>query len=492
MKFIIKVSPEIIIKSKPVRKRTIKLLSKNINIFLKEYKENLKVFSLWDKIEIVAWENLISLKDEIVKILMRIPWIYTISEVIEKDFVDFENVFLETKDYFLDKISNKTFALRVHRTWIHDFNSMQAERQIGGMFLKNAINTKVNLSNPDYTIYIEIRDDKFFVIKDTFYWVGWYPVSFQWKVLSLISWWFDSGVSTYLSMKRWCEVDFLFFNLWGNAHELGVKQVANYLWNNFSRNYNAKFITLNFEELVKEILTKINHKYRWIILKRSMLKCASIVWQKEHFALIKWDSLWQVSSQTLINMSVINKASSMLVLRPLITYDKQEIINISKHIGTFSFACNMPEYCGVISDKPATKSEESVIIEEEKNLSEDIFERVISNKKVESIKQVLSEDLECLEKWLETVYLPSFGEIVIDIRDEEKKAKFPLILNWIELLSIPFYDINHLFTTLDQTKTYLFYCERGVLSKLHALYLKEKWFNNIKVLRLEEGIKCKK
>lgn len=494
MKFIIKVSSEIIIKSKPVRKRTIRLLTRNIKVFLNDYKQYINIHDSWDRIDIEVDNNLEeSKKKEIINILSFIPWINSFYEVKEKDFKDLDSLFLEVKDFFVDSLTWKTFVVRVHRTWRHIFNSMEAERKLGGLFLQNATNTKVNLKNPDITIQIDIKEDKYFVINHRFSWIGWYPVWFQEKVLSLISWWFDSGVSTFLSMRRGCEVNFLFFNLGWTAHELWVKQVASYLSNKFSKNYKAKFITINFEEIVKVLITKVNHKYRWIILKRLMLKCASEVWQKWHFALIKWDSLWQVSSQTLINMSVINKASSMLVLRPLITYDKQEIIDISKKIWTYNFACNMPEYCGVISDRPATRSEEADILKEEENIDKELITNAINTKKIEKIWDLLSEDLGGLEKWLEVSYLPSSNEIVIDIREEEKRIKNPLKINEITIINIPFFDINHKFPTLDQNKTYLFYCERGVLSKLHALYLKEKGFNNIKVLRFENNqIKCKK
>lgn len=493
MKFIIKVSPEIIIKSKPVRKRTIRLLAKNIKVFLSNYLEEIDVHDTWDRIDINMPKTYDETKKkEIIKIMSFIPGIHNFYEVKEEGFISLDDTFENIKDLFLDKIRDKSFVVRIHRTGSHSFNSMEAERYIGGLFLKNATNAKVNLKNPDETINIDIKSDKYFIINNKYNWIWWYPVSFQWKVLSLISGWFDSWVSTYLSMKRWCEVDFLFFNLWGKAHELWVKQVASYLWKNFSPNYKARFTTINFEDVVKEILTKINHKYRGIILKRFMLKCACEVGQRVHLALVKWDSLWQVSSQTLSNMAVIDKASSMLVLRPLITYDKLDIINISKMIWTYNFACNMPEYCGVISDRPATKSEESEILEEEKNIDEICLKKAVETRKVEKMVDLLKEDLWELETSLDVVYLPWKDEIVIDLRDEEKIEKNPLTLSWVNILNIPFYDINSRFPSLDHSKTYLFYCERGVLSKLHTLYLKEKWFQNIKVLRYDNNkIKCK-
>lgn len=493
MTIIIKISPEVMIKSKPVRKRTIQLLTNNINIFLKDFSQKIKILALRDKIIIDFKSEINEIEiNEIIKILAFIPWIYNFSSVIKWSLSDLDNLYLETKDIFLEQIKNKTFVVRVHRTWKHNFKSIDAEKYLWWLFLNNSNNAKVKLENPDVTINFEINQTNYFVIQNKYYWIWWYPVSFQWKVLSLISGWFDSWVSTFLSMKRWCEVDFLFFNLGWYAHELGVKQVSYYLWKNFSKNYSSNFITINFEEIIKELLTKIDHKYRWIILKRIMLKCASAVWQKSHFALVKWDSLWQVSSQTLVNMSVVDSSSSMLVLRPLITYDKQEIVDISKKIWTFDYACNMPEYCWVISDKPATKSDEDTILKEEEKLWDLLIQNAINNQKIESIKNVIYSDEDDKNIWVEISYLAWNNEIIIDIREPEKIKKNPLNLKWIDILHIPFYEINHIFVTLEQNKNYLLYCDKWVLSKLHILYLKEKWFHNIKVFRpLKNETNCK-
>jgi thiamine biosynthesis protein ThiI len=358
------------------------------------------------------------------------------------------------------------------------------ERYLWWWLLKESNNATVDLHNPDITVNIEVKDKKIHIVKNRIEWLSGYPVWFQDKVLSLISGWFDSGVSTFSMMKRWCEVDYLFFNLGWSAHELWVKQVSYYLWKNFSVPHKrARFITVNFEELIKELLEKVNHKYRWILLKRYMLKAASIISENCYYALIKWDSLGQVSSQTLKNMHVIDKASTNLVLRPLIASNKQDIIDISKQIGTYNFACNMPEYCWVISDKPSTWASEEDILNEEKNITQDLLSRCVLNRKTEFVKEMMQQYTWKDATILDVVFLPGDNEIVIDIRENATIEKNPLVLEWVEILKIPFYDLNHRFTDLDNSKTYLLYCEKWVLSNLHWLYLKEKGFDNIKVYR---------
>ena len=495
MKFLIKPFPEIMIKSKPVKKRFMQILWNNIRERLKQDFDDFKVQVFWDKLEVsLTWED----NKKIVKILSRIPWIEFFLEVLEFDVIwktkqeQFDFIFQKTKEYFLDKIENKSFVSRVKRSGQHDYNSIDLERYIWWGLLKFSNNARVQLKDPDITVNIEIKDDKLFLVVEKHFWIWGYPVWTQDKVLTLISWWFDSGVSSFSLCKRWAKVDYLFFNLWGTAHELWVKQVAYYLWKNFSAGYKARFITIKFEEIVKQLVTKIDHKYRWIILKRLFLMVAdNLAQEHKYYAIVKWDSLWQVSSQTLKNMFIVDKASSTLVLRPLISFNKQEIVDLSKKIWTYEFACNMPEYCWVISDKPATAADLNKVLKEEENFDFDLLKNAIENKKVQKIDEVLLDKVDWED--VEVSYVPWEDEIVIDIREEADKKKNKLLIDKVEILEIPFYDINSKFPKLDQTKTYLFYCDKGVLSRLHAQYLKEQWFNNIKIYRyLEKWCKLKK
>ena len=395
----------------------------------------------------------------------------------------FDDILEKVSEFYLDKISGHTFVVRVNRSGLHNFSSIDLERYVGGGLLERSENAKVKLKNPDITVLIEVKEDMFYIVKSNIEGVWWYPVWFQEKVVSLISGGFDSGVSTFSMMKRGCLVDYLFFNLWWSAHELWVKQVAYHLWENFSTPHKrARFITVNFEEVIQELLTKVHHKYRGIILKRFMLKISSMIAEEHYYAIVKWDSLWQVSSQTLKNMNVIDRASSTLVLRPLISHNKQEIVDISKDIGTYDFACNMPEYCGVISDKPATGARLEVVLEEEQQIAPEVLERAFSSLKVQFVKDIIGEYTSASESELDLVLDLSGGDIIIDIREEREKKKFPLIVD-VDIVDIPFFEINHRFKDLDQSKQYLFYCEKGVLSRLYGLYLREKGFNNIKIFR---------
>ena len=470
-----------------------KLLQKNIRRHLEFEKIEAEVWGNWDFISVKEIENK-SPFFSLSQVLARIPWIGSLQEILETEYRDFDDACKKTLKYFSDKVEGKTFCVRVKRTGNHDFNSIDLERYIWGGIAQHVPGVSVNLKNPEYTIMLEVRDKKFRIIKEKIYGVGGYPISFQDRVVSLISGGFDSGVSTYSMMKRGCEVDYLFFNLGWSAHELWVKQVAFYLWKMFGVSHKrARFISIPFDGVLKELLTKVDARYRGVLLKRYMLKVASMVSKDHYYAIVKWDSLGQVSSQTLKNMHVIDKASDTLVLRPLISQNKQEIVDISKKIGTYNFACNMPEYCGVISDKPATGATLEQVGEQEIKVDEWVLTEAFENRSVEFVKEMLDSYAWENAGEIETVLLPGQDEVIIDIREPIKTKKQPFTLEWVEVQSIPFFDINHVFKDLDQSKTYLFYCEKWVLSNLHGLYLKEQGFSNIKVLRpIEKDKVCGK
>lgn len=125
---------------------------------------------------------------------------------------------------------------------------------MGGGFNQHVESAKVKLTRPDVTINLEIEDDKLILVNARYEGIGGFPIGTQEDVLSLISGGYDSGVSSYMLMRRGSRVHYCFFNLGGSAHEIGVKQVAHYLWNRFGRSHKVHFVAVDFEPVVAEIL----------------------------------------------------------------------------------------------------------------------------------------------------------------------------------------------------------------------------------------------
>ena len=483
MKFIIKLFPEIMIKSDSVRKRFIKILTSNIrNVLLRET-ENVAVIRNWDFIEVRA--KVAEEAPMVLDLLQRTPGIHHILEVEEYPFETMHDIFEQTLAQVRSQLENKTFCVRVRRKGKHEFRSLDVERYVGGGLNQHIESARVKLTQPDVTIRIDIEHDKMLLVKARHEGLGGYPIGTQEDVLSLISGGFDSGVSSYMLIRRGSRVHYCFFNLGGAAHEIGVKQMAYHIWSRYSTSHKVRFVAINFENVVGEILEKVDNGQMGVVLKRMMVRAASKVAQRFDIqAIVTGEALGQVSSQTLTNLRLIDKAADTLVLRPLITHDKEQIIAMAKTIGTDDIAKSMPEFCGVISKNPTVKAIESRILEEEGHFNFDVLEEAVQQAQYLDIREIAQQTEQEVTS-VETTSELGENDVILDIRSPEETEESPFTLEGVTVKVLPFYKLSSQFGSLDQSKQYLLYCQRGVMSKLQALYLKENGFSNVKVFRMK-------
>ena len=490
MHFIVKVFPEIIIKSPPVRKRFIKQLRDNLRRLLADLGVDIDVQRDWEKIEVVAPGADASVTAQVAEVLAHTPGIANFSLIQAYPLGDLEDIFQKVLPHWRDALAGKTFCVRVKRHGKHDFSSVDVEKFVGGGLLHNSQAKGVDLHNPDVIVPLEIKWERLFVIARKTQGLGGFPLGAQDPVLSLISGGFDSTVSTYLCIKRGLRAHYCFFNLGGRAHEIGVKEVAYYLWNKYGASHRVKFVTVPFEDVVREILEKVENAYMGVVLKRMMLRAAEQVAESlEIPALVTGESVAQVSSQTLVNLNVIDRATDMVVLRPLATMDKGEIIDISRKIGTETFAASMPEYCGVISVNPTTRAKLARVEAEEENFDMAVLQRAIDERIAQNIDEIV-DDLNADLTVPIVADVVGADQVVIDIRHPDEEEANPLNLLNVTIEKIPFYSLNKQFPQLDTSKQYLLYCQKGVMSQLHAANLKDAGHTNIGVYRPEPKSAC--
>lgn len=481
MKFIVKPHPEIFVKSDSVRKRFTKILESNIRNIIKRRTESVAVFNRRDHIEVAAQSD--QYYQEALEILTHTPGIQQVLEVQQSEFKDMHDIYEQVLALSRNNIEGKTFVVRAKRRGKHDFTSIDVERYVGGGLNQAVESAKVQLKNPDVTINIEIADELLNQVIARYKGLGGFPLGTQEDLLSLISGGFDSGVSSYLHIKRGSKVHYCFFNLGGPAHEIGVKQVAHYLWNKYGSSAKVRFISVDFEPVVAEILEKVDDGQMGVVLKRMFMRAAGMIAHKLNIeALVTGEALGQVSSQTLTNLRHIDGVTDTLILRPLINWDKEEIIKVAREIGTEDFAKTMPEYCGVISKSPTVKAVKAKLEAEEAKFDFSILEHVVYNARQMDIRDIEKESQEQAPE-VEQVAAIEKDAVVLDIRSPDEEDDKPLLIEGVEVKHLPFYKLSTQFGDLDQSKTYLLYCARGVMSRLQALYLKEQGFNNIKVYR---------
>lgn len=480
MKFIVKFFSEITIKSRPVRKTLVKQLRQNIRQVLREYDDDVVVAGNWDFIEIQSERD--ELREQFIARLENIAGIAHFQFVREFEFQSLDHLVDEAIVSYGDLLTDAVFAVRVKRVGVHDFSSVEAERYVGGCLKAKCRALAVRLKNPEVLVPIEIRDQRVWIVEQRIEGLGGYPLGAHDSVLSLISGGYDSTVSSYMTMSRGLKTHFCFFNLGGDAHEIGVKQVSWFLWEKYGSNLGVKFITIPFEEVVAEILTKVDNSQMGVILKRMMLRAASRVMEELGAkALVTGESVAQVSSQTLVNLKVIDEVTNDLVLRPLITTDKQDIIDVATNIGTAPFAASMPEYCGVISVKPTTRAKSFKIEHQESKFDFAILDAAVENAVSLSIRSVMADVEKQYQGDVPLIRMPVDDEVIIDIRHPDEVEKQPLKVNGRPVITIPFFTLEKNWDESNNDRMRLLYCGKGVMSRIHASHLLGKGYKNIGV-----------
>lgn len=479
MKLLIRPSAEVAIKSKPVRRQQMRQLRQNIRKLLTRLSPSVSVDGTWDRVE-VAFPDDENLLGPVLETLGRMPGISTIQEISVFPLLDLDDIAEQACQVFKDRLSGKTFAVRARRHGNHSFTSTDLARHVGAALLSRTDAAGVRLKDPDLEVQIAVQGDQYRISHHKHRGAGGYPTGSIESVMTLISGGYDSSVAAYLMMRRGLRTHFLFFNLGGAAHEAGVRQVVAHLWERYGASHSVKFISVPFEGVVAEIMKSVNHRHWGVVLKRQMLRAASDIAESLNVVgLVMGDAVAQVSSQTLTNLNVVDQASAQVVLRPLIAMDKEQIIRIAEDIGTEPYARNMPEYCGVISRKPATRAKLVRVEADEAQMDPAVLERAIAERTEVPISRLMESTLTPEE--VELVHTPGIDDVIIDVRHPDEMERAPLRLTNNTVLSIPFYELNRKLPELPADRQYLLYCDQGTMSRLHAGHFKAGGRNNVKV-----------
>lgn len=476
-KFILKFFPEIMIKGSSAKRQMVGQLYTNLITLLERIHADIKVRKFSDKIEILTP---IEMLPEVRVVLLNTPGIEQVLEVLQFDNMDsLEKIKHKVGEIVGASLKDKTFAVRAKRTGTHSFKSTELERTVGGYLLAHTDAKGVDLHNSDITVKMELIESQLNIITTRYKGLSGFPIGTQGDILSLMSGGFDSTVASYLTMKRGIKTHFIFFNLGGMAHEIGVKQVALYLWSKFGSSHRVKFISVPFDDVLTEIFRSTAPTYMGVTLKRLMLMASEkIADELEIDALLTGESVAQVSSQTLRNLALIDQVSNKLILRPLSTMNKPDIMAIADDIGTRHFAESMPEYCGVISQNPITHGSFKRMEREAKKFDYRVLDKAVEDAQSIYVDEVI-DDVSNLAPIEVVNDLDSGDYVVIDIRAEDE-----CIETSCESIKIPFHKLKTEFSKLPQDREYLLYCEKGIMSQLHAQYLRDaNKSENVRVYR---------
>lgn len=299
---------------------------------------------------------------DFLKEVSGIVW-YAMVKCIKK--TELEKTVIELASGSLDSaiaplgINSKTFRVKVKRAdKKFPGTSTEIEKNLGAVILKNTKWNKVKLKNPDQTFYIDINQKEIFVYSDKIKGMGGLPVGTAGKVMVLLSGGIDSPVASYLMAKRGCKVDFVHFAASLPQQLDAEKYKINKLAEVISKyTLDSKLFILPYTYFRAALMNKWAD-YELILFRRFMMKIAQeLALKNKAQALVTGDNLSQVASQTMENLVSVSKSVDLPILRPLLTYDKIEIIDIAKKINTYESSIEpYQDCCALVSDNPRTKS----------------------------------------------------------------------------------------------------------------------------------------
>ena len=279
-----------------------------------------------------------------------------------------------------------SFAVRAKRQHKTGLTSQELGTEIGSFIHDHIPGLVVDLDDPDYEIFIEVRDFGGLVYDRRIPGPGGLPWGTQGRVLVLLSSGIDSPVASYLAMKRGCEITHLYLDAgrWA-GRDVTTAAIDNHRKLSLWCAGNPLSMVIAGSEPLFDRMTrlKIPPRYRCVICKRYMQKVAGRLLAHEGaLAVVTGENLGQVASQTLANLGVISDAVTVPVLRPLITYDKEETITLARRIGTFD-ATPGDLACRAVPKMPATAAAlDEVRTYEEKMGIDELVEYAITHVRV--------------------------------------------------------------------------------------------------------------
>lgn len=375
---------------------------KNRNVFVKQLRRNIvQALARFENVKVTSTYNRIVIElnghagHEVMNHVKPIFGISSLSLGVRtpKDLDQIIETSLE-----LMKSKSGTFKVDTkRRDKLFGQSSDNINRQIAGHILKNT-DLKVDVHHPDILIKVEIEEhDEAFILAETIKGAGGYPVGVQGKAMLLLSGGIDSPVAAMKINKRGVHLEAVHFESMPYTSQNALNKVLDLAQILTQFQPYMKVHIVNFTAIQMAIYDKVDEAYAITIMRRFMVRIAEHLAEANKCqALVSGESLGQVASQTIESLDVINKATDMVVFRPLIALDKNEIIEYAKAIGTYETSILPFEDCCTIFTPvaPVIKPKlDRVLRYEERFNMDEMIDDAIKNVRVEMIKPQVEDDL---------------------------------------------------------------------------------------------------
>lgn len=332
--------------------------------------------------------------EEAVEALKRVFGIYGICPAVVLEDQGFQQLSKDVAEYVKKVYGEKALTFKVNtrrNKKSYPMQSMEVSSELGAVILDACPNMKVDVHNPQVTVNVEIRN-KIYLYSENITGPGGMPLGTNGSAMLLLSGGIDSPVAGYMIAKRGVTIDAVYFHAPPYTSERAKQKVID-LAKLVSRYAGPiRLHIVNFTDIQLYIYDKCPHEELTIIMRRYMMKIAEEFAKKDQcLALVTGESIGQVASQTIHSLAATNEVCTMPVFRPLIGFDKQEIVDVALKIQTYETSILPYEDCCTIfvAKHPVTKPNIQVIKKSEERLQEKIDDML--KKAVETAETVICE-----------------------------------------------------------------------------------------------------
>lgn len=322
----------------------------------------------------------------IIEILKKIPGIYSFS-VVSRTNSNIEDISVLAKDLVIEelKTGKKTFKVETNRgNKSFPLTSIEITKEVSRYLFKNIEGLKADVHNPDFTLYLDVRDEGSFLFTNIYMGLGGFPAGSIGKTMLMVSGGIDSIVAGYLAIKKGMTVEAIHFAAPPYTSDMAVQKVIDLLEKiaPYAEYLNINLHIVPFTKIQKAIYDNARDDYCITIMRRMMYRITERLANKlGALAIVNGESVGQVASQTLESMNTIESVVNIPVIRPLATLDKQDIVEISKQIDTYEISILPYEDCCTVfvPKHPQIKPKlSSTIVEENKIDFEPLIEEAIN------------------------------------------------------------------------------------------------------------------
>ncbi|MCH8902792.1 MAG: hypothetical protein IIA45_02620 [Bacteroidetes bacterium] len=470
-KYLIRYGGEIGTKNRPTRWNFIRKLGKNVESAIKvvlgpEIAASTTINVNWDNITTHG-------PVELDAILTNIPGIKSFSLVHELQFEGFEKLIETAFELFKDEIGGRDFAVRCKRIGKHNFSKKDVEEALGEKLLHLG---KVNLSKPEITCFVEIRNNDVHLYSKKIPGMDGFPIGTQGKTLTMLSGGIDSPVAAWTIYRMGIEQVFVYFDLGGEDQLECIKNTYQILQKKWAAGSKSKLYIINFLPIIENIMTA-KKSYQNLLLKYFFYKTAEKLGAYLKVdSLVTGESIGQVSTQTLKNLTALDQVISTMIVRPLAIHTKEEITKISEDIGTYDLSYKGKEYCALVAKNVTTGSSYENLMREAEHLDLSLIDAALDQKLI-----IKTGEDELLNTDSLPPVIPEDSE-VIDLRTTKELKDFDLV----NARHVPFQEAWADYVHWDKSNKYFLVCAEGSSSAILANYMKKDGYQ---VEHLKGGIK---